>query len=165
MAKLLIQISVFQVKTGNIEVAQKQLQDMNQPIDFADFEMIITKEKPLFALRKIFGHGSFRGGQQEAIESVLQGNDTITLLPTGGEKTAIYTILSVLLEGVTIVVPPLKSLMEEQVVNFRQKSIAAYFINLSLPNEQIAEVINIMCSETVRFASFKKATQAKASHC
>ena len=57
IAKLLIQISVFQVKTGNIEVAQKQLEDMNQPIDFADFEMIITKEKPLFALRKIFGHG------------------------------------------------------------------------------------------------------------
>ena len=112
IAKLLIQISVFQVKTGNIEVAQKQLEDMNQPIDFADFEMIITKEKPLFALRKIFGHGSFRGGQQEAIESVLQGNDTIALLPTGGGKTAIYTILSVLLEGVTIVVQPLKSLMD-----------------------------------------------------
>eukprot|EP00112_Aurelia_sp_Birch-Aquarium-sp1_P017048 Seg3919.3 transcript_id=Seg3919.3/GoldUCD/mRNA.D3Y31 product="ATP-dependent DNA helicase RecQ" protein_id=Seg3919.3/GoldUCD/D3Y31 len=112
MAKLLIQISVFQVKTENIEVAQKQLQDMNQPIDFADFEMIIMKEKPLFALRKIFGHGSFRGGQQEAIESVLQGNDTIALLPTDGGKTAIYTIASVLLEGVTIVVQPLKEMQK-----------------------------------------------------
>ena len=140
------------MKAENIEVAQKQFQEMSLPIDCADFATIMAKEKPLFALRKIFGHGSFRGGQQETIESVLQGKDTIALLPTGGGKTAIYTILSVLLEGVTIVVQPLKSLMEEQVVNLRQKGIAAYFVNSSLPDGQIAEVINILCSETVRYA-------------
>ena len=80
------------MKAENIEVAQKQFQEMNLPIDCADFATIMAKEKPLFALRKIFGHGSFRGGQQETIESVLQGKDTIALLPTvvGKQPSTLY---------------------------------------------------------------------------
>ena len=142
------------MKTDHPELCQKQLKDVQHCINFEDLTKIATSEKPLFILRQVFGHESFREGQKESIESVLLGKDTLALLPTGGGKTVIYTIISILTEpeGVTVVIQPLKSWMEEQVSKLRGKGIPAYLLNRSLADDQIEEVINILTNRTVKYA-------------
>ena len=142
------------MKTNHPELGQKQLKDVHYCINFEDLTKIATSEKPLFILRQVFGNESFREGQKESIESVLLGKETLALLPTCGGKTVIYTKISILTEpeGVTVVIQPLKSLMEEQVSKLRGKGIPAYFLNRSLADDQIEEVINIVTNRTVKYA-------------
>src|SRR5665213_3497303 len=64
--------------------------------------------------RKIFHYKSLRAGQEEAISSVLEGRDTMAIMPTGFGKSAIYQIPAVLLEGPTVVVSPLIALQRDQ---------------------------------------------------
>ena len=144
----------LQVKKDHPKLGQKQLKDVHYCIHFEDLTKIATSEKPLFILRQVCGHESFRESQKESIESVLLEIDTLALLPAGGEKTVIYAIISILTEpeGVTVVIQSLKSLMEEQVSKLRGKGIPAYFLNRSLPDDQIEEVINILTNRTVKYA-------------
>src|SRR5690554_4647547 len=74
-------------------------------------EKIILEE----VLYKYFRYSSFRKGQKEIIEDVLEGNNVLGILPTGSGKSICYQLPSILLEGVTIVVSPLISLMLDQV--------------------------------------------------
>src|SRR4029079_13102126 len=67
------------------------------------------------ALRRYFGHESFRTGQQELVESVLEGRDLLAVMPTGSGKSLGFQLPAVLLPGVTLVVSPLISLMKDQV--------------------------------------------------
>ena len=103
-------------------------------------------------LKHLFGHDSFRPGQEEVIESVLRGKDTIALLPTGGGKTVIYSVAVVVLSGITFVIQPLKSLMEEQVNTLRKKNIVAFFINTYLSEEQIRSVTNSLMDKSLKYA-------------
>ena len=80
-------------------------------------EIETVEREPLTILRKIYGYSTFREGQKEVIDSITSGKDTIALLPTGGGKSVIYVTSAVFMSGITIVVEPLKALMEEQVVN------------------------------------------------
>lgn len=83
-------------------------------------------------LQKYFGHSSFRRGQEELIDNILSGRDCLGVMPTGAGKSMCYQIPSLMLEGVTIVISPLISLMKDQVEALCQSGVPAAFINSSL---------------------------------
>ncbi len=83
---------------------------------------------PKDILKKYWGYDSFRPLQEDSIQSVLNGQDTIALLPTGGGKSVCYQIPALALEGIAIVVSPLIALMKDQVLNLQEKGIKALAI-------------------------------------
>jgi ATP-dependent DNA helicase RecQ len=98
-----------------------------------------TIEQARHILRDRFGHAAFRPGQERAVESVLAARDTLVILPTGGGKSLCYQVPALLLDGLTVVLSPLISLMKDQVDALEAKGIPAAFINSSLSAGQISE--------------------------
>jgi ATP-dependent DNA helicase RecQ len=92
----------------------------------------ILFENALPLLESHFGYSSFRTGQEQAIRSVLSGENTITVMPTGGGKSICFQIPALVLPGTTLVISPLISLMKDQVDALIQVGIPAAFINSSL---------------------------------
>lgn len=90
-------------------------------------------------LREAFGYERFRPGQEEAIESVLAGADTLVVLPTGGGKSLCFQVPALILPGLTVVVSPLISLMKDQVDALESRGLPATFINSSLTSSQVSE--------------------------
>lgn len=88
------------------------------------------------ALQTHFGYSSFREGQEPIINAILQGRDALGVMPTGGGKSICYQIPSLVLDGLTIVVSPLISLMKDQVMQLKENGIPAAFLNSSLTAEQ-----------------------------
>lgn len=76
-------------------------------------------------LEKVFGYKAFRFGQLDVIEQTLQGGDTLVLLPTGGGKSMCYQMPALMLPGITIVISPLVSLMDDQVAGLQEVGVAA----------------------------------------
>ena len=93
-----------------------------------------TKES---VLQRVFGYSDFRGGQEALIDAQLAGRDAFGIMPTGGGKSLCYQIPALLLEGVTLVVSPLISLMRDQVMALKNAGVAAAYINSSLTPNQI----------------------------
>ncbi|MCQ6281536.1 DNA helicase RecQ [Bacillus sp. EB600] len=83
-------------------------------------------------LQSHFGYSSFRKGQEQAIQCVLEGKNTICVMPTGGGKSICYQIPALVLQGTTIVISPLISLMKDQVDALKQVGVPAAFINSSI---------------------------------
>jgi ATP-dependent DNA helicase RecQ len=83
-------------------------------------------------LQKHFGYDDFRGGQRDAIRSILSGRDTLVLMPTGGGKSLCFQIPAMVLDGPTLVISPLISLMKDQVDNACRAGIPATFVNSTL---------------------------------
>lgn len=91
-------------------------------------------------LREYFGHTEFRQGQEQLIDSILSGRDVLGIMPTGAGKSVCYQVPALLLEGITIVISPLISLMSDQVSALVQSGVRAAYINSSLTFPQYCEV-------------------------
>src|SRR5437868_12252639 len=91
------------------------------------------------ALREHFGYPDFRPGQSQAVESVLQGQDTLVVLPTGGGKSICYQVPALILPHLTVVISPLISLMKDQVDALARRGLPATFVNSSLTASQVAD--------------------------
>lgn len=94
-------------------------------------------------LKKIFGFDSFKGNQEPIIKSLLDGNDTFVIMPTGGGKSMCYQLPALISSGTAIIISPLIALMKNQVDairNFGAEQGIAHFLNSSLSKNEIAEV-------------------------
>ncbi|MEP6508833.1 MAG: RecQ family ATP-dependent DNA helicase, partial [Gemmatimonadales bacterium] len=98
-----------------------------------------TMEQARAALKASFGYDQFRPGQEMAIKSVLAGQDTLVVLPTGGGKSVCYQIPALILPGLTVVVSPLISLMKDQVDALEARNLPAAFINSTLTSAQVSD--------------------------
>lgn len=101
------------------------------------FETTSRRSEAEKLLRKHWKHHDFRPGQWEIIETILDGQDVLAILPTGGGKSICYQLPAIMQGGLTLVVSPLISLMQDQVAGLRARRIAAAFINSTLSAREI----------------------------
>ena len=99
----------------------------------------------LAVLKEYFGHKIFRSGQTELIDHILGGCDVLGIMPTGAGKSLCYQVPAVMLNGVTIVISPLISLMKDQVSSLISLGISAACINSSLTQEEYSETMYHAC--------------------
>lgn len=119
---------------------------LSKDINISDAETKDTRTNdkyhtPEQALKILFGYDSFRTGQKSVINSILAGRDAFAVMPTGAGKSVCYQIPAVLLPGITLVVSPLISLMQDQVKALNEAGVPAAFINSSLSEKDYNETI------------------------
>lgn len=98
------------------------------------------QEALLLLLKKFFGYDSFRAGQADIIERILQGKDSLVLMPTGGGKSICYQLPAVYLPGTAVVISPLIALMKDQVEGLVANGIPAAMLNSLMPEEEQQQV-------------------------
>lgn len=96
-------------------------------------------------LKQVFGHEEFREGQEKLVDELLAGYDVLGVMPTGAGKSICYQLPALLMEGITLVVSPLISLMKDQVMALKAAGAAAAYINSSLTPGQQQEAIRRAC--------------------
>lgn len=94
-------------------------------------------------LKKYFGYESFREGQQELITNILERHDVLGIMPTGAGKSICYQVPAVMLEGITLVISPLISLMKDQVGTLNEAGIRAAYLNSSLSYAQYRKALSL----------------------
>ncbi len=100
------------------------------------------KSKELELLEKYYGYKSFRKGQENIISNIIDGNDVLAIMPTGGGKSICYQVPALIFEGLTIVISPLISLMKDQVDALKDMGINGEFINSSISSAEENRVID-----------------------
>ncbi|MCC0702524.1 MULTISPECIES: DNA helicase RecQ [unclassified Clostridioides] len=107
-------------------------------------------KKPLEILSKYYGYTSFRKGQESIINSILNKKDVLAIMPTGGGKSICYQLPALILDGMTVVISPLISLMKDQVDALKAMGINAAFINSSLGNKEFNEILSNIRKNTYK---------------
>lgn len=100
------------------------------------------REKALYALNKYYGYEEFRKGQLNIILNILNKKDVFCVMPTGAGKSLCYQIPALIFDGVTLVISPLISLMKDQVDNLIDMGINSAYINSSLSNDKINDILS-----------------------
>lgn len=107
-------------------------------------------EEALKVLQKYWGHSAFREPQEAIIESVLKGQDTFALLPTGGGKSVCFQIPALMQEGICLVISPLIALMKDQVNTLKNKGIKAVAITGGIPFQEVVTLL-----DNCKFGNYK----------
>ena len=107
----------------------------------------MTPEK---ILKSVFGYEKFRPLQKEIIDNVLNKKDTLAIMPTGGGKSLCYQIPAMIFEGITIVVSPLISLMQDQVDSLRENGVPAVYLNSSVNWDNYLEIVKDLKSGNIK---------------
>ena len=102
-------------------------------------------------LKQYWGYDSFRPLQEEIINSVLDGKDTLALMPTGGGKSLCYQIPGLARDGLCLVISPLIALMKDQVENLRRKNITAYAIYSGMSRKEVINVLKVAAQSNCKF--------------
>ena len=100
----------------------------------------------LETLKTYFGYDTFREGQEKIVEAILTNRDVLAIMPTGAGKSICYQIPALILPGITLVISPLISLMQDQVKALNDAGIHAAFINSSLTENQISKALYLAAS-------------------
>ena len=103
--------------------------------------MVNILNKALEILQKYYGYSSFKEGQLEIISSILKGRDSFTIMPTGGGKSICYQVPALILNGLTLVISPLISLMKDQVDSIKEMGINAEYINSTQSINEINDIL------------------------
>lgn len=103
-----------------------------------DIDMQKTPEQ---ILKSVFGYSKFRPGQREIIQNILDGRDTLAVMPTGGGKSLCYQIPALIFDGITVVVSPLISLMQDQVGALLENGVSAAFLNSTLNLDEYKKTV------------------------
>ncbi|KAF0893130.1 hypothetical protein E2562_023164 [Oryza meyeriana var. granulata] len=101
--------------------------------------------------KRIFGNRSFRPNQREIINATMSGNDVFVLMPTGGGKSLTYQLPALICNGVTLVVSPLVSLIQDQIMHLLQASISATYLSASMEWSQQQEILRELMSPTCTY--------------
>lgn len=101
-------------------------------------------------LKQHFGYNSFRAQQEDIIQHILSGNDTIVLMPTGGGKSICYQLPALLLDGLTLVISPLIALMKDQVQSLNANGISAAYLNSSLTSADEKAIVQQLESGAIQ---------------
>ena len=104
------------------------------------WKVTVVKNK---ILKEIFGYDSFRKGQEEIVDQILNGRDVLAIMPTGAGKSLCYQVPALLMSGITIVVSPLISLMIDQVKALNEAGVHAAYINSALTERQITKALEL----------------------
>jgi len=94
----------------------------------------------LQVLKKYFGHNDFRAGQKEVIDAIIQGKDVLAVMPTGAGKSICFQVPALMMDGITLVISPLISLMKDQISALSQSGVHAAYINSTLTQSQMMKV-------------------------
>jgi ATP-dependent DNA helicase RecQ len=104
-------------------------------------EFLNNYQSAIDVLKKYFGYDSFRKGQEKLVNSILEGRDTLGIMPTGAGKSICYQVPALVMGGITLVISPLISLMKDQVTALNQAGVHAAYINSSLSARQVSLAI------------------------
>ena len=94
-------------------------------------------------LKVYFGYDTFRDGQEDIINAILSGRDVLAIMPTGAGKSICYQVPALMMSGITIVISPLISLMQDQVKALNEAGVHAAYINSSLTENQINKALSL----------------------
>lgn len=118
--------------------AEQEASEVRQPVDdwgeSAAIDALSPKQR---VLKRYFGYDTFRDGQEEIVDAILAGRDTLAVMPTGAGKSICYQVPALIMEGVTLVISPLISLMKDQVQTLIQSGVPAAYLNSSLTERQL----------------------------
>src|SRR3954469_11640155 len=113
--------------------------------------MIVTSPQLKKTLRKVFGLQHFRPGQENVIRAVIDGRDTVAIMPTGSGKSLCYQLAGLHLSGTTIVVSPLISLMKDQIDKLSALGIDASQVNSALTTRETTESLDAIRTRRAEF--------------
>ncbi len=102
-------------------------------------------------LKQYFGYDAFRPMQEEIVQSVLAGNDTLALLPTGGGKSICFQVPALAQDGLCLVISPLIALMKDQVENLRKKGVTALAIYSGMSRRDALNTLEIATGSNCKF--------------